>query len=185
MQRFDASLQLNEALFATSDGYILKPAALRAGGRGVLATGRKRRLRVHVAGATDVPLPRDRDRDDEIRPYVTCTLVHPGDVTPPKRKTGVYRPHKLGILHRGDVENPPVTDPVWREELEWEFEENELVFLRTLVKSDDRFARNPVLCVAAVRLTYVVSDWVFVRMLDLKGKETHCTVLMKFEMSDV
>ncbi|USW53617.1 Putative C2 domain, phosphatidylinositol-specific phospholipase C, X domain, C2 domain superfamily [Septoria linicola] len=184
-QKFDASMQLNEALFAGTDGYVLKPAALRAGGSGKLDSGKKKHLRMHVAGATDVPIPKDRDPEDEIKPYVTCTLVHPDDVgnTPPKRKTSAYKQHKLGIVHRG--EQPPPTDPIWDEQLDWDFEENELVFLRILIKSDDKFARNPVQCVAAVRLSYVRSgEWVFVRMLNLKGKETHCTVLVKFEITD-
>jgi len=38
--------------------------------------------------------------------------------------------------------------------------------------------------VAAVRLMYVVDGYVFIRMLDLKGRETHCTVLVRFECSD-
>lgn len=183
-QTFDASMQLNEALFAGSDGYILKPAALRKGGSGVLDSGKKKHLRLRVAGATDVPVPHDRDSDDEIKPYVTCTLVHPDDFKnePPKRKTSAYRQHKLGLVHKGV--QPPSTDPLWNEHLDWDYEENELTFLRILIKSDDKFARNPVQCVAAVRLAYVASDWVFIRMLDLKGKETHCTILVKFEVTD-
>jgi phosphatidylinositol phospholipase C delta len=41
-QTFGAASQLNEALFAGSGGYVLKPAALRAGGDGNLSTGRRR-----------------------------------------------------------------------------------------------------------------------------------------------
>jgi phosphatidylinositol phospholipase C delta len=39
--------------------------------------------------------------------------------------------------------------------------------------------------VAAVRLSYVAKDWSFIRMLDLKGRETHCSLLVKFEVEDV
>ncbi|KXT05670.1 hypothetical protein AC578_5643 [Pseudocercospora eumusae] len=183
-QTFDASMQLNEALFAGTDGFVLKPAALRARGSGNLDSGRKKHLRLHIAGATDIPVPKDRDADDEIKPYVTCTLVHPHDIKnePPKRKTSAYKQHKLALLHK-DADSPP-TDALWNEHLDWEYEENELVFLRILIKSDDRFARNPVFAVAAVRLMYVANEWVFIRMLDLKGKETHCTVLCRFEITD-
>ncbi|CAK1357070.1 1-phosphatidylinositol 4,5-bisphosphate phosphodiesterase zeta-1 [Cercospora beticola] len=184
-QTFDASMQLNEALFSGSDGYVLKPAALRSGGSGKLSTGRKKHLRLHVAGATDVPVPKDRDADDPIKPYVTCTLEHPDSVDKPptKRKTSAYKQHTLGILHRG--EQPPPTDPLWNEQLDWDYEENELVFLRILIKSDDKFAVNPKQCVAAVRLSYVSNNqWVFIRMLDLKGRETKCALLVKFEITD-
>lgn len=182
-QTFGASSQLNEALFAGSDGYVLKPAALRAGGDGNLNTGRRKKLRLHVGGATDLPLPADRKVDD-IKPYVTCTLVHPSDLNnmPVKRKTAGYKPHKLtSFMHK---DNSPATDPVWKEVLEWEYEENELAFLRLLVKSDDSFSRNPIFCVAAVRLMYVVGGWSFIRMLDLAGHETTCTLLVRFEIVD-
>lgn len=71
--------------------------------------------------------------------------------------------------------------PVWDEVLEWEYEETELEFLRLLVKSDDRFERNEILAVVAVRLLYVVEGWSFLPMLDLKGRGTKCSVLVKFE----
>ncbi|RFU76616.1 1-phosphatidylinositol-4,5-bisphosphate phosphodiesterase gamma 2 [Trichoderma arundinaceum] len=183
-QTFSTSNQLNDALFNGSGGYVLKPTALRANGSGDLRTGRMRRLRVHVAGATDVPLHEDRERDS-IKPYLTCTLYSPldADKEPPKRKTSPYKHHKLGFLHRG--ENPHATDPVWDETLEWEYEDNELVFLRMLIKSDDSFARNPKFAAVAVRLSYTSPGWSFIRMMDLKGKETDCTLLVKFEFEDL
>ena len=184
-QTFGTSNQLNDALFNGSEGYVLKPAALRAGGDGNIGTGRKRRLRLHVAGATDIPLHEDREAES-IKPYLTCNLYSPcgidGDTH--KRKTAPYRHHRLGMLHRG--ENPPATDPVWSDggPLEWVYEDNELVFLRMLIKSDDAWARNPMFAVAAVRLLYAVPGWSFIRMMDMKGRETKCTVLVRFEIGD-
>jgi phosphatidylinositol phospholipase C delta len=182
-QTFAAPLQLNEALFSGSDGYVLKPAALRSGGSGKLNTGKKKRLRLQVAGASDVPIPSGREATD-IKPYLTCTLVHPDDVDnePPKRKTAHYKQHKLGFFHSG--ENPPANDPVWDETLEWEYEDNEMVFLRMLIKSDDSFARNPKLAVAAVRLLYVAPGWNFIRFLGLAGAETSCSLLVRFDFED-
>jgi phosphatidylinositol phospholipase C delta len=70
--------------------------------------------------------------------------------------------------------------------LEWEYEDDEMVFLRLLIKSDDSFAANPKLCVAAVRLLYVVrNEWVLIRMLSLKGQETNCSLLVKFIIEDI
>lgn len=183
-QTFGASSQLNDALFAGSDGYVLKPAVLRAGSDGNLNAGRRRRLQLHVAGATDVPVPADREHQD-IKPYVTCTLVHPSDLDnmPPKRKTSPYKPHKFtGFLHK---DNPPANDPIWKEVLEWEYNDNELVFLRLLIKSDDNYSENAVLAVAAVRLMYATPGWSFIRMLDLRGHETTCTLLIKFDIQDI
>ncbi|KAI1375691.1 PLC-like phosphodiesterase [Hypoxylon crocopeplum] len=183
-QTFNASMQINEALFSGTEGYVLKPAALRAGGSMTLNKGRRKRLVLHVAGATDLPVPEGQEEED-VKPYVTCTLVHPDELggEHPKRKTGPYKHHKLGFLHRG--ENPPPTDPLWDEALEWEFEDSELVFVRILIKNDVSFAENPVFAVAAVRLMYVVPGWSFIRMLDLKGRETKCSLLVKFHVHDV
>ena len=183
-QSFGASMQLNEALFAGSGGYVLKPAALRAGGNGNILTGMRKRLYLHVAGATDVPLPTDREHGD-IKPYLTCTLVHPNDLNnmPPKRKTAGYKPSKIAtLMHK---ETSPAIDPVWNEVLDWEYEDSEMVFLRLLIKSDDSFARNPIFAVAAIRLMYAVPGWSFIRMLDLGGHETTCTLIVKFQFEDI
>ncbi|KAK8105480.1 1-phosphatidylinositol-4-5-bisphosphate phosphodiesterase [Apiospora kogelbergensis] len=182
-QTFGSSMQTNEALFSGTDGYVLKPAALRPGGNGQLNTGQRRRLRLKVAGATDIPLPPGRDAD--IKPYLTCSLIHPNDQNgATKRKTGHYHQHKLGFLHRG--ENPPPDSPVWDEELSWDYDDNEMCFIRLIIKSDDSFARNPTFCVAAVRLLYIrPGEWNFIRMLDLKGAETRCSLLVKFEFEDI
>ncbi|KAI2467187.1 PLC-like phosphodiesterase [Annulohypoxylon bovei var. microspora] len=183
-QTFNASMQINEALFSGTDGYVLKPAALRAGGSMNINMGRRKRLVLHIAGASDIPVPEGLDTDD-VKPYVTCTIVHTDELggDHPKRKTSPYKQHRLGFLHRG--ENPPSTDPIWDEVLEWEYEDNELVFLRMLIKSDISFAENPVFAVAAVRLLYAVPGWSFIRMLDLKGRETKCSLLVKFSVYDI
>lgn len=183
-QTFGTSNQLNDALFSGSEGYILKPVALRSGGDGRILTGKKKRLRLHVAGATDIPVHEDREADS-LKPYLTCNLYSPGDIEGDtyKRKTTPYKHHKFSILHRGD--NPPVTEPIWDETLEWVYEDNELVFLRMLIKSDDAWARNPMIAVAAIRLLYAVPGWSFIRMMDMKGGETKCTILVKIEIDDV
>ncbi|KAK5991784.1 1-phosphatidylinositol 4,5-bisphosphate phosphodiesterase 1-like protein [Cladobotryum mycophilum] len=167
-QTFGTSNQLNNALFHGSGGYILKPAALRAGGDGNLGTGRKRRLLLRVAAVPDV---------HSVQP--------PG---PPRcgasqAQDGILQAPPVRVPPPG--ENPPATDPVWDETLEWEYEDNELVFVRMLIKSDDSWARNPKFAVAAVRLMYLVPGWTFVRMMDLKGRETACTLLVKFDFEDI
>jgi len=117
-QTFGASPQLNEALFAGSDGYVLKPAHLRPGASKNTAGGKKKKkLRLHIGGATDVSVP--ESRDDKVTPYVSCTLYHPDDHKddPPKRKTSAYKHHNLGLKHHGYAS--PATDPIWDETLEW------------------------------------------------------------------
>lgn len=180
-QTFGAALQLNDALFAGTDGFVLKPASLRGHDSG---EKRRKKLRLHVAGATDIPISAARPAD-EVKPYLSCLLVHPAGEAggAGKRKTKAYRQHKLGFMHKG--ENPVCTDPVWDEVLEWEYDDDELVFLRMLIKSDDSFSRNPTFAVAAVRVLCAASGWRFIRMLDLKGRETKCSLLVKVEVGDV
>lgn len=177
-QTFGAAMQLNEALFYGTDGFVLKPSYRRHGASGK-PSPRKKRLTLRVAGATDIP-----PRDKEMKPYLSCTLIHPDKFgKPPKRKTDGYAPHKtLRFLNGTDA--PPATDPVWDETLEWEYDDDEMVFLRMLLKSDDKFARNPVIAAGAVRLLYAVPGWSFVRMLNLHGRETECTVLVNVKIED-
>ncbi|KAL1835760.1 hypothetical protein VTJ49DRAFT_6099 [Mycothermus thermophilus] len=179
-QTFGASMQLNEAMFAGTSGYVLKPASLRSD----VSNRRRRILKLRVAGATDVPYKGDLD---DLKPYLTCTLLHAGsngELVKIKKKTGAYHARKTLAHLLGDKERSPQTDPVWDETLEWEFEDDDLVFLRMLIKSDESFQTNPILAVAAVRLLYVQPGWRFVRMLDLKGRETACSLLVKFDIED-
>ncbi|KAL5606979.1 uncharacterized protein BROUX77_004172 [Berkeleyomyces rouxiae] len=187
-QTFNAGMQLNEALFTGTDGFVLKPAALRVGGSGDIMTGKKKRLRLHIAGASEIAPPKGYGEGEEgggdWKPYVTCTLVHPGKTFGPiKRKTSGYRQHKLGFLRSG--ENLPSTDPMWDETLEWEYEDNELVFLRILVKADLSFSINPNLRVIAVRLQYIVPGWRFLHLTDFSGHPTSSTLLVRFELEDI
>ncbi|KAG5973813.1 hypothetical protein E4U58_004146 [Claviceps cyperi] len=183
-QTYGTSNQLNDALFNGTGGYVLKPAALRHGGDGNLfSSGQRKTLRLHVAGATDVPLDEGRDPDSLLKPYLTCQLYSPGLIEGnSKRRTTAYKQYMLGIRCHGD---PPAREPMWNETLEWTYQDNELVFLRMLIKSDDAWARNPTIAVCAVRLAYVVPGWSFIQMLDMKGRETKCSILVKFEVLGV
>lgn len=186
-QTFGASMQINDALFSGTEGYVLKPAALRTGGDGNLSTGRKKKLILHVAGASEVPVPKNQKEGEPIKPYLTCTLYHPDDGTdkkPAKQKTSAYKPGRnFGFLGSDESSSLP-TDPIWNETLEWEYEENELVFLRILIKSQEGWSKNPKLAVAAERVMYLVPGWSFVRMLDLHGHESNCSLLVKFLVED-
>lgn len=176
-QTFDHAMQLQEALFDRTYGWVLKPAYLRKEG-GPRPEGNTR-LRLEVVGGTDLPVPEGRD-DNEMRPYVTCTLYHPEGGKPEKRKTSGYRRHKLEFLHRHEF--LPATSPIWHhpETLEWTFPSDELVFLRILIKSDDKLARNPVFAATAVRVSYLQPGYVFLRLFNLRGEKTKGTLLVRF-----
>ncbi|TXT12773.1 hypothetical protein VHUM_01174 [Vanrija humicola] len=163
-QRFGASMQLNHALFAGTDGYVLKPAYLRGTPTPGEPTCRSR-LRLRIAGASDAPA--------YTAPYVSCVLIHPHDLKndPPKRKTGKDREENV--------------NPIWDETLEWEYDESELVFIRILLKSDEKMARNPVIAAATIRLLYAVPGWTFLRMWDLGGHLTNTSLLINMDIQKV
>ncbi|KAL1406713.1 hypothetical protein Q8F55_004712 [Vanrija albida] len=168
-QRFGASMQLNHAMFAGTEGYVLKPAYLRGTPIPAEPTDTRRRsLRLRIAGASDAP--------PSTAPYVSCVLIHPDDLDngPPKRKTAKDKD--------GDG-----ADPMWDETLEWEYDahRSELVFLRILLKSDERLQRNPVIAEATVRLLYAVPGWSFIRLWDLGGHLTKTSLLVHVEIEDV
>lgn len=58
-------MQINEALFTGTEGYVLKPPSLRQDGLGNRPSG-KVRLELEVFGASDLPVPAGRT-EDEIR----------------------------------------------------------------------------------------------------------------------
>ncbi|KAE8232799.1 hypothetical protein CF326_g2170 [Tilletia indica] len=184
-QTFDASMQINEAFFAGTAGYALKPASLRRDPPGPMPEGSVR-VRLHIAGVSDLPV--QSGREDDVKPYVTCTLHHglSHRTKPEKRKTDVYKQHHHHPHLRRHPEMPPPTQPVWHETLEWTFDKAffDLAVIRILIKSDDRWKENPVLCVAAMRALFAPKEWSFIRLLDLKGHETQSTMLAKFEIDD-
>ncbi|KAE8186846.1 hypothetical protein CF336_g6818 [Tilletia laevis] len=186
-QTFDASMQINEAFFAGTAGYALKPAPLRRDPPVQMPKGSVR-VKLHIAGVSDLLV--QPGREDDVRPYVTCTLHHglSHRSKPEKRKTDVYKQHHHHphLVHR-HPEMPPPTQPVWHETLEWTFDKAffDLAVIRILIKSDDRWKENPVLCVAAMRTLFAPKEWSFIRLLDLKGHETQSTLLAKFEIEDI
>lgn len=166
-ERYNSSLQINEAMFADSDGFILKPAALASGRNGKPESRKERRLILHIAGVTDLPTPADQDS----KPFVAGVLEHPTDGSK-RQKTSSYKQTK------NEPSSPKY--PVFHEKLEWVFDTNELTFLRILIRD-----KEEVLAVAAIRLSYAVPGWHFLRMKDTSGRETRCTMLVKFEVNDL
>ncbi|PWN98804.1 PLC-like phosphodiesterase [Tilletiopsis washingtonensis] len=182
MQVFDKAAGLNEAMFAATPGWVLKPPHLRR--NPTPAPQGKVKLLVEIAGCTDLPVPDGREKD--IKPYVTCSLYHPAIDGNEKRKTSHYRPHHHKSFF--GKEQPPATSPVWEpaERLEWTYDarDGDFAFLRLLIKSDDAFAKNPAFLTTSVRLVSVPNgQWIFFRLLNLKGGVTPATLLARFTLS--
>ncbi len=131
---------------------------------------------------------------------MTVSLYHPSfGGRPVKQKTSHYHPHmQLSAKFLGRGEQPPAIHPIWDQVLEWDAIDaapgahsggqgaggEEMTFLRVLIKSDDKFAKNPVFAVTSLRLCNRQEGWVFWRLLDLRGKETHSTICVKVEVAN-
>lgn len=182
-QTYDYALQLQQALFEGTGGYALKPVWLRKDGHNAPKPTGTTRLTMKVIGATDLDLGK-REVED-VKPYVTVSLYHPLNVEdkPEKRKTSHYHSHQKSRQLHTSHELPPNDSPFWHipEDLAWEYPSHDLVFLRILVKSDDRFKTNPKLAVSSVRVDYLQKDkMLFLHLLNLKGEKTKGTLLVKF-----
>ena len=93
-QSCDKGMMLNEAMFAGTGGWILKPPAYRGGDgpdheqmddddddnnevRGSQGKGKRGHsldLRLEIFAAQDLPLPSDNEKAEHFRPCVKCTL---------------------------------------------------------------------------------------------------------------
>lgn len=74
-QRCDKSMQLNEAMFAGEQGWVLKPEAYRGTDMDASAIPRQTLdLTIELLAAQEIPLPEDERQSKKIRPYVKVSL---------------------------------------------------------------------------------------------------------------
>ncbi|TFK98384.1 PLC-like phosphodiesterase [Pterulicium gracile] len=180
-QVYDRGLELNEAMFVGSDGWVPKPAAL-----GEPVT-RKVRMKVDVKGVSAIPLLNRKGGtvDMYVRAYL-FTTTNAGEKK--WRSTNVKLkdvPEEGGDLSlEGDGES-----------FEWEFEDIGLSFIRFNVW-EAVFGRDNKLTVFCGKIEHIRNEissdpahngWRFVRMLaeDHGGTYTGCTLLARFHFTDV
>ena len=77
-QRWDAGMMLNEAMFAGSDGWMLKPGGYRSASpetsQGTAMAHHELDLRITFLAAQDMPLPPGEDNTAKFKPYVKVEL---------------------------------------------------------------------------------------------------------------
>jgi phosphatidylinositol phospholipase C delta len=116
-QRYDAGMQLNEGLFVGSEGWVLKPAYLR--GEGDAKSGRVK-LAAEVVGISALPPPNGR-ADKSFSAYVNAELLHAQQDQKWHSKT----------VKTQDVPGAGA-DVMWNERFEWEYERDEMAFLKSV-----------------------------------------------------
>ncbi|KAH6901466.1 phospholipase C [Coprinopsis sp. MPI-PUGE-AT-0042] len=205
-QRYDRGMQMNEGLFAGTPGWVLKPDILRRKAEGYTPPPSKKvRLRGEIIGASCLPPPNGRS-GKSFKAYLRAELYFHRDTTSILAKVEevassgegtsvdaaskkssleeVKLSWKSQVIKTADVPGQGA-DVMWKENLEWEYESDELAFLRLLVYEDEwgKDDRVASFCTPIDRL--VTGKWLAVRMLNPKGKDVGATVVVKFKLEDL
>lgn len=167
-QSYDTSMQLNEAMFLGTEGWVIKPPKLLGEAPG---SGRVR-LGIQIAGISSLPPP-NGCADKTFSSYVRAKLFHSSQDQEWKSKTVKTR----DIPGQG-------ADIMWNEELDWVFDNDELAFVRLLVMGSE-FGKDDKMVVFCARVDHLVEGWRLVRMFDMKGKNSGATMLVNFSISSL
>jgi phosphatidylinositol phospholipase C delta len=169
-QHYDLGMQINEAMLIGSRGWIMKPGKITGTRDGAV---RKVKFIGEVAGISSVPRP---DNKDSFSAYVRAELFHSGEKQVWKSK----------VVKAKDVPGIAGADITWVEntnvqQFEWEYESEDLVFIRLMVIRHHEFLEHEDLAVFCAKIDHLESGWKLVRLLDMKGKHVGATVLVRFK----
>ncbi|KAF9552821.1 PLC-like phosphodiesterase [Agrocybe pediades] len=168
-QVYDKGMQVNEAMFVGTPGWVAKPLSLREprstmGGRGALA--------VDIIGISSLPAPNGR-AGKTFSTYLKAQLFHSG-------KGLKWRSKTMKVKH--DTQHG--ADAFFHTDLLWEYENDDLAFLRFLV-FEDEFGIDDHIAAFCARLCHIATDnWVLIRLMDMKGKDSGATLLARFTRSE-
>ncbi|KAF3097621.1 hypothetical protein TWF569_008302 [Orbilia oligospora] len=169
-QKVDKGITFNEAMFAGTGGYVLKPDSHLSN----LATPRlisdlKKdvRLKIVVIAGQSLPLPKGDTDAKGFQPYVKVVL-HLSQTLKQKHKTK----HGKGVNVRWEKKNV----------LEYDAKGvvPELTFARFKVY-DDEFGKDDKSAWACVRLDRLKTGYGHLRLFDMKGRETNGVLLLYIE----
>ncbi|KAG6844268.1 hypothetical protein H0H87_008304 [Tephrocybe sp. NHM501043] len=166
-QNFDLGMQVNEAMFAGSPGWVVRPSVTQKG-----IAARQRKLEGRIVGISGLPPPNGR-KGKTFNTYIRAQLLSPDNKREWRSKTV-----------KGQDEPGIGADIFWDGDWEWEFADDHLVFLR-LVVSENEFGKDDKLVVFCARMGQLHSGWQIIRMLDMNGKSSGATVLAWFDLFDM
>jgi len=160
-------MQLNEALFVGTSGWVLKPAHMRG-----FPEERPKRVKLlgHVYGVSAMPCPNDTTK---FHSYVRVQLIHTKRTHEWKTKS------RQGEAPQGGTS----VDLVWDEKFQFSCDNDELTFLRILLQEDE-YGRDDELAVFCARLSHVQQGWRLVRLLNMKGKDSGATLLISLALEE-
>lgn len=182
-QTLDAGMMLNEAMFANTDGWVLKPAGYRRHSTArptiepELSPGSSQ-LTIEFFAGQDIPLPKSVDAA-KFKPYIKCELHVESDLNSDGRaKDGEHKqttkPSSTAdpdfgrqVVH---FDNVPALVPA-------------LSFVRFKIMHDDRFSRDELAAWACIRLDRLAHGYRFLHLRDEKGMRSKGVILVKIDYS--
>ncbi|KAH0443365.1 phosphatidylinositol-specific phospholipase C [Colletotrichum camelliae] len=193
-QNWDEGMMLNEAMFAGTSGYILKPEGYRcikAGSPPPAPDAAKDvpqiayktlDLQIDVLAAQNLPLPPGDTKVSGFKPYVKVE-IHVE--SPEERLPGAHIKndgHEQEGEYKAKTKSNRGIDPDFKgEELKFTGVPGvveELTFVRFTVR-DDEIGRDGLAAWAAVRLDRLRSGFRFVHLMDCDGKLTESVILVR------
>ncbi|KAI0064963.1 PLC-like phosphodiesterase [Artomyces pyxidatus] len=168
-QKYDRGVQINEAMFAGTPGWVVKPAALLPGYGDAPA---KVTVKCSIIGLSSLPT----SHDSSVSVYIQAQLFH-------FTSTDEWRSKTVQCKDLKALEGK--ADLTWEESFEFTYDDDELAFLRLNVVEDVAFGRDVKMAVFVARIQQLEEGFRFVRLLDTKGKDTGATLLVNFVFEDI
>lgn len=164
-QKFDCGMQLNEAMFAGTAGWVERPSRL------IGVSERKVKLTCDVIGISSLPRPKEHK---EFTPYVHAELFN-------SVKNQDWQSEHFKCK---DVSEDGA-DIIWNSCFEWEFEEDDLTFIRLRILRHETLSKNEEMLVFCARLYDLEQGWRFIHLLSMDGRRTGATLLVRFTISGI
>lgn len=166
-QTYDKGMQINEAMFVGSHGWILKPKRLI----GLGAEGsEKMKITGQFAGLSSLPV--HEEGLNSVSVYIRAELITSNNELKWRSKTTKCK----SILKTGvDVMFSDAT-------FEWEYDSDDLAFLRILIMEEE-FGTDDEMAVFCARIDHLQEGWRLIRLLSMKGKDTGGTLLANFSVA--
>ncbi|KAJ7056622.1 PLC-like phosphodiesterase [Mycena amicta] len=172
-QHYDKGMQLNEGMFVGTSGWVLKPKKLRLRpGQTLEESVGRDRLNVEIVTINALPPP-NKCGGKSFSTYISAELLHAEKDLKWQSKT----------IKTQDVPGEGA-DVMWNEKIEWEYASDELAFVRFTVMQSE-FGVDDKIVVFCARVAHLQPGWRLIRMLDMKGKNSGATLLVRFTRETV
>ncbi|KAL5630677.1 hypothetical protein BROUX41_000549 [Berkeleyomyces rouxiae] len=185
-QNLDEGMMLNEAMYAGTEGYVLKPPGYRSKGIDFPLEDATRYiygLNIEIYGAQNIPLPPGDKSDKGFKPYVKVEL----HAETPNERLNTGMP-EAGDDQSYEAEYKARSKTKRSSEADFEGENlefsgisgvvEELTFVRFTIR-DDEIGTDDLAAWACIRLDRLKEGWRFVHLLDSEGMLTKCVLLVK------